>query len=102
MNEFRRGENNELPKCPECGSKLHPLTTTTQVKPGLVDFDAAKARLVAQGIELRGAGPDEAPECYKRLTDVLAFHGDTVRVLHVLNPIGVAMAGKETFDPFKD
>jgi tRNA-splicing ligase RtcB len=55
-----------------------------------------------QGIALRGGGPDEAPECYKRLSEVLAHHEGTVRVLHVLNPIGVAMAGRDVFDPFKD
>jgi tRNA-splicing ligase RtcB len=72
------------------------------LKPGLVDFDAVKERVRGQGIELRGAGADEAPECYKKLSDVLKYHRDTVRILHTLRPIGVAMAGKDTFDPFKD
>jgi tRNA-splicing ligase RtcB len=72
------------------------------IKPGLVDFDAVQQRIRSLGIELRGAGPDEAPECYKRLGDVLAYHEDTVRILHTLRPIGVAMAGKEEFDPYKD
>ena len=39
---------------------------------------------------------------YKRLPDVLAAHGDTIRVLHTLQPVGVAMAGIEEFDPYKD
>ena len=56
----------------------------------------------AQGVELRGAGADEAPGCYRRLADVLAAHAGTIRVLHTLRPIGVAMAGKDTFDPYKD
>jgi tRNA-splicing ligase RtcB len=73
-----------------------------QVSPGLVDWMKAAADVRAKGVELRGAGGDEAPECYKRLSDVLAYHGDTIRVLHVLRPIGVAMAGADTFDPFKD
>ena len=51
---------------------------------------------------MRGAGADEAPEVYKRLPEVLAAHGDTIRVLHTLQPIGVAMAGIEEFDPYKD
>jgi tRNA-splicing ligase RtcB len=38
------------------------------------------------------------PDAYKRLAD----HGDTIRVLHSLKPIGVAMAGADTFDPYKD
>ena len=28
-------------------------------------------------------------------------HADTVEVLHTLRPLGVAMAGAETFDPYK-
>ena len=69
---------------------------------GKVDWPAVLAQIKAQGIELRGAGADEAPEVYKRLPDVLAAHGDTVKVLHTLTPIGVAMAAIHTFDPYKD
>lgn len=73
------------------------------VRLGLVDWDAARTRVTqAQGVELRGAGADEAPECYKRLPDVLAAHAGTIRILHTLRPIGVAMAGHEVFDPYKD
>lgn len=54
------------------------------------------------GVELRGAGTDESPHCYKRLPDVLAAHESTVRILHTLTPIGVAMAGADEFDPYKD
>jgi tRNA-splicing ligase RtcB (3'-phosphate/5'-hydroxy nucleic acid ligase) len=55
-----------------------------------------------QGVELRGAGTDESPHCYKRLPEVLAYHEGTVRVLHRLKPLGVAMAGAEEVDPYKD
>ncbi len=34
--------------------------------------------------------------------DVLAAHDSTIRVVHRLRPIGVAMAGPDEFDPFKD
>ena len=54
------------------------------------------------GVELRGAGTDESPHCYKRLPDVLEAHGNTVKILHTLTPIGVAMAGEDEFDPYKD
>jgi tRNA-splicing ligase RtcB len=54
------------------------------------------------GVELRGAGVDESPHVYKRLPDVLAAQGDTIEVLHTLRPLGVAMAGPDTFDPFRD
>lgn len=53
-------------------------------------------------VELRGAGVDESPHCYKRLTEVLAEHETMIRVLHTLTPLGVAMAGKNEFDPYKD
>lgn len=56
----------------------------------------------AAGIELRGAGVDESPFCYKRLPEVLKSHSNTVRILHTLTPVGVAMAGKNEYDPFKD
>lgn len=55
-----------------------------------------------KGIELRGAGTDESPHCYKRLPEVLEYHHKTIKVLHTLTPIGVAMAGEDEFDPYKD
>lgn len=69
---------------------------------GLIDWDAAKDKLKMQGIELRGAGADEAPGAYKNLVDVLNFHSESINVLHTLRPIGVAMAGADVFDPYKD
>ena len=73
-----------------------------QVSPGVVDWPAVQARLREQGIVLVGGGADEAPEVYKRLPDVLAAHGDTIRVKHTLRPLGVAMAGRDVHDPYKD
>jgi len=72
------------------------------VRPGKINWPAWQATLRAQGVELRGGGADEAPQCYKRLADVLAYHGETIDVLHTLRPVGVAMAGHDTFDPYKD
>lgn len=54
------------------------------------------------GVTLRGAGCDESPHCYKRLPEVLDQHKDTIRILHTLTPVGVAMAGENEFDPFRD
>jgi len=71
-------------------------------KPGLIDFPTVRAELAAQGVELRGGAADEAPRAYKRLAEVLSHHAGTVRILHELRPIGVAMAGPDTFDPFED
>lgn len=72
------------------------------IRAGKVDWSSAQTRVRNQGVELRGAGADEAPECYKRLHDVVAAHGSTIRVCHTLRPIGVAMAGANEFDPYKD
>jgi tRNA-splicing ligase RtcB len=71
------------------------------VSKGAVDFDAVKSRLKDR-VELRGAAADEAPECYKDLEAVLASHGETIEILHRLQPIGVAMAGEHEVDPYKD
>jgi tRNA-splicing ligase RtcB len=73
-----------------------------QLKAGVVDWPAVQARLRKQGIVLVGGGADEAPEVYKRLPEVLDAHGDTVRVKHTLRPLGVAMASRDVFDPYKD
>lgn len=59
-------------------------------------------RVTAFGVELRGGGCDESPHVYRRLADVLEAHGETIRVKHLLKPIGVAMAGANEFDPYKD
>ncbi len=73
-----------------------------RIKPGQIDFGEVRRGLTAEGIELRGGAADEAPGAYKRLDAVLAAHGDTIEVVHRLTPVGVAMAGADTFDPYKD
>ena len=69
---------------------------------GLVTREMMDGWVRAAGVELRGAGLDESPDCYKRLPEVLAEHADSIRILHTLKPLGVAMAGANEFDPFKD
>ena len=69
---------------------------------GAIDFEEVRAELRRKGIELRGGAADEAPGAYKRLREVLSYHADSVRILHTLAPMGVAMAGADTFDPYKD
>ena len=71
-------------------------------RPGAVDWRAVQDRMRERGIELRGGAADEAPEVYKRLDDVLAAHADTIKVTHRLRPVGIAMAGANVFDPYKD
>jgi tRNA-splicing ligase RtcB len=38
----------------------------------------------------------------KGVPGVLAAHASTIRILHTLKPVGVAMAGANEFDPYKD
>jgi tRNA-splicing ligase RtcB len=82
--------------------KLQKVWHEEQVKPGLVDWPAVQARLRERGIVVMGGGADEAPEVYKRLPEVLAAHSGTIRVKHTLRPLGVAMAGRDIVDPYKD
>ncbi len=58
--------------------------------------------LKERNVCLRGGDLDEAPQAYRRLNDVLDQHRDTIKILHVLRPLGVAMAGPEIHDPYKD
>ena len=74
----------------------------TIVSKGQVDFDQVQSELKEHQIYLRGGGADEAPECYKNLEEVLAYQGNTIRIKHRLHPIGVAMAGEDIYDPYKD
>jgi tRNA-splicing ligase RtcB len=89
-------------RCPIHDAKLKKMRARIQVKPGVVDWPAVQRRLREQGIVLVGGGADEAPEVYKRLPDVLAAHGSTIRIKHRLKPLGVAMAGGDVVDPYKD
>ena len=69
---------------------------------GLISRDMMMQWVRERGVELRGAGTDESPHCYKRLPEVLEHHKNSIRVLHTLTPFGVAMAGENEFDPYKD
>lgn len=69
---------------------------------GEVTRDAMMSWVREAGVELRGGDVDEAPQAYKRLPEVLAAHEPTLHIRHVLHPIGVAMAGPDTRDDYKD
>ena len=73
-----------------------------RVSEGQISREMMMAWLREKGVTLRGAGTDESPHAYKRLDDVLAHHANTMKILHTLSPVGVAMAGEHEFDPFKD
>ena len=73
---------------------------SASARPGLVRHDEMKKWLHDRKVELRGGDLDEAPQAYRRLPEVLAAHDGTIRVLHALTPIGVAMAGRDIYDPY--
>jgi tRNA-splicing ligase RtcB len=105
---YRAPKDKQLPggerlPCPDHpDGRLIKRAVHEQVRPGKIDFPQVQAGLIGKGIELRGGAADEAPEAYKRLDAVLDAHSDTIRIRHTLTPIGVAMAGADVFDPFKD
>jgi tRNA-splicing ligase RtcB (3'-phosphate/5'-hydroxy nucleic acid ligase) len=69
---------------------------------GLVRHDEMMKWIADKNVVLRGGDLDEAPQAYRRLPDVLAAHAGTIRVVHTLKPLGVAMAGRDIVDPYKD
>jgi tRNA-splicing ligase RtcB len=69
---------------------------------GLVRHDEMMKWIAEKNVVLRGGDLDEAPQAYRRLPDVLAAHEGTIRILHTLKPLGVAMAGRDIVDPYKD
>lgn len=71
------------------------------ISKGLVDFDEVSQMMRNKNIVLKGSGADEAPQCYKKLVEVLDYQLPTIKVIHTLYPIGVAMAG-DVYDPYKD
>src|SRR5690606_25242693 len=64
---------------------------------GAISEEEMRRQVKAYGVELRGAGTDEAPGVYRKLREVLEAHKDTVEILHVLRPIGVAMAPADEY-----
>jgi tRNA-splicing ligase RtcB len=70
--------------------------------PGRVTADMMREWVRGKGVILRGGGLDESPHVYRRLPDVLAAQGATVKVLRTLRPLIVVMAGAEEFDPYTD
>lgn len=71
-------------------------------KPGQISHEMMREWLAREGVELRGGGTDESPHVYRRLPEVLQAHAGSIRVLHTLKPLGVAMAGELEFDPYRD
>ena len=76
--------------------------TGKTIKPGLISRKMMLDWVKQKNVELRGADTDESPHCYKRLPDVLNAHQNTIKIVHTLKPLGVAMAGPDIHDPYKD
>jgi tRNA-splicing ligase RtcB len=83
------------------GSTFTKKIRVRDVSTAAINWEQTKAELAGRGIVVLGAGADEAPAAYKRLSDVLSAH-ENVEVLHRLQPLGVVMAGENTYDPYKD
>ena len=62
---------------------------------GRISREMMQEWLDGKGVILRGGGRDEAPQAYRRLSDVIETQGHTVEVLHTLKPLVVAMADPE-------
>lgn len=87
--------------CTKCGHRRFSKRMV-QVSDGKVSKEMMMDWVRSAGVELRGGGLDESPHVYKRLPEVLAYHSETIRIVHTLTPIGVAMAPPGQFDPFRD
>lgn len=72
------------------------------IKAGLISRDEMQAWIKREGVELRGADVDEAPQAYKRIEEILAAHAETIEIEEYLKPIGVCMADSRDHDPYKD
>lgn len=74
----------------------------TRVTQGKVTHKMMHDWLEKKGVKLRAGGCDESPHAYRRLDDVLKEHEGTIKINHILRPVGVVMAGENEYDPYKD
>lgn len=81
--------------------KTHRKTGAV-IKEGAVKREDWHKWLSDFGVTVHGGDLDESPQAYRRLTDVLEYHKNTVEIRHTLRPFGVIMAGANEFDPYKD
>jgi tRNA-splicing ligase RtcB len=84
-------------KCPACNVPLEKKWLTPAI-----NFRDVQDTLKSRNIVLRGAGPDEAPQVYRPLKDVLGAHSRAIRVCETMTPFIVVMAGAEIRDPYGD
>src|SRR5690606_14326655 len=72
------------------------------LEPGKVSLKDMQDWIKRFGVELRGGGVDESPHVYKKISQVLHHHRETIKVVNTLKPIGVCMAAPHEVDPYKD
>ena len=97
------GAGRVMSRTQAAGKKRWKNGQAEYISKGVVDWPAVKKDIKKhKKVVLRGGGPDEAPECYKSLGEVLSYHSGTIDIVHQLRPIGVAMAAQDIFDPYKD
>lgn len=87
--------------CPKCGGTKFKKLRMRDKSSAAIDWDSVRADLTNRGIVVLGAGADESPGVYKDLRTVLGYHSN-IEIMEVLQPIGVVMAGPDTFDPYAD
>lgn len=83
-------------------TRRHGQRVQEVVRPGKISREMMHEWLRREQVELRGGGTDESPHVYRRLPEVLAHHANSIKIVHTLKPLGVAMAGEDVFDPYKD
>lgn len=96
------GAGRVLSRTQAAGKSKWKKGVKTKISDGLVSEEMMQDWVKKSRVVLRGAGVDESPHCYKRLDEVLEAQGDTIKIKHRLRPLGVAMAGADVFDPYKD
>jgi tRNA-splicing ligase RtcB len=85
----------------EARGKVNRKTGYQMTQPK-VDREEWKKWLANKGVSLIGGDLDEAPQAYRRLSEVLKAHAGTIEITNVLHPRGVIMAGPDIRDPYKD
>lgn len=97
------GAGRVMSRTQAAGKRRWKKGVQTQVSAGLVSPEMMREWVVDRAhVELRGGGVDESPHAYKRLDEVLGYHAKSIKILHTLTPIGVAMAGAGEVDPYRD
>ena len=74
------GAGRVLSRTQAAGKRKWKKGRLVSVSRGMVNFQKVKEDIRKKGIELRGGGPDEAPEVYKSLNEVLNYHKNTIKI----------------------